>query len=75
MTDTQSSEREEREAFEAFFRSRNSKGAEWRERMFDRRQQDDTYADDAVQRHWWTWQNCWQAARSRQQPKQQRRKP
>ena len=51
MTDTQSSEREEREAFEAFFRSRNSKGAEWRERMFDRRQQDDTYADDATNEH------------------------
>ena len=48
----------EREAFERFFRSRNSKGVEWRERMFDRRAADDTYVEESVQRHWWTWQNA-----------------
>jgi hypothetical protein len=46
-----------REAFEAFHARRKSKGAAYREALFARRP-DDTYADDSVQRHWWTWQNA-----------------
>jgi hypothetical protein len=46
-----------REAFEAFHAQRKSKGAQYRENLFGRLN-DGSYADDSVQRHWWTWQNA-----------------
>lgn len=51
----------EREQFEAFHGRRRNKGRARAERMFDRLP-DDTYADESVQRHWWTWQNAIRAA-------------
>jgi hypothetical protein len=57
MNDTPNTDRER---FEQFHGQRRSKGAGWRERVFDR-MPDGTYADDSVQRHWWTWQNALEA--------------
>jgi len=57
MSDTPNTDRER---FEQFHGQRRSKGAGWRERVFDRLP-DGTYADDSVQRHWWTWQNALEA--------------
>ncbi len=48
----------ERAAFEQWFSdSRRNRGTSHTARMFDRRE-DDTYADDHTQRHWWTWQQA-----------------
>jgi hypothetical protein len=47
---------QDRAAFEAFFRqSRSHSGRKKIERCLDRLE-DDTYADESTQRHWWTWQ-------------------
>jgi hypothetical protein len=43
-----------RETFEAFQYARKNRGAK-RDTMFARLP-DDTYMDESVQRHWWTWQ-------------------
>lgn len=48
---------DERKAFERFFMSRKSRGAEWREKALLRRE-DETYVEESTQRHWWTWQNA-----------------
>jgi hypothetical protein len=61
-TEDQSME-DEREAFERYFAaSRKNKGVAHRP-TFERRE-DDTYADDHTQRHWWTWQNARAALRA-----------
>lgn len=50
----------EQQKFEVYFlASRKSKG-KGRRVSFDLLP-DGTYADDHTQRHWWTWQNAWQA--------------
>lgn len=43
--------------FEAFHSRRKNKGIKWDQRRFDR-YTDQTYIDESVQRHWWTWQNA-----------------
>lgn len=48
--------------FEAFHVGRKNKGVEYRKTLFDRRE-DGTYAEESVQRHWWTWQNSRAALR------------
>lgn len=62
-----------REAFEAFHGRRQGKGAAYREALF-RRRDDDTYLNESVQRHWWTWQNAVEAGRQ-QGMEQARREP
>lgn len=47
-----------RSAFEAFHRARKSGRGRLRELQLFTRLPDGTYADDSVQRHWWTWQNA-----------------
>lgn len=60
----------DRAAFERYFAtSRKSKGA-GRRPTFERRD-DDTYADDHTQRHWWTWQNALRAALDQPAPEAQ----
>jgi hypothetical protein len=54
----------DREAFERFFAQRKNKGAKWRDLRFARLPADDTYADESVQRHWWTWQCALDHARA-----------
>ena len=48
---------DERLRFEAFFATRSSKGLKAREHRMQRLA-DGSYADESVQRHWWTWQNA-----------------
>jgi hypothetical protein len=50
-------EEQSRQRFEEFQAGRKSKGVEHRARLFDKLA-DGTYFDEAVQRHWWTWQNA-----------------
>ena len=45
-----------RDDFERFHGSRKNKGLKKAAQRFER-MPDGTYADDSVQRHWWTWQN------------------
>lgn len=56
-TDEACASNRERERFERYFvDSRRSRGAKKRTDMS--RLDDGTYADDHVQRHWWTWQQA-----------------
>lgn len=47
----------DRDAFERFHGARKNKGLKKAAQRFERLP-DGTYADDSVQRHWWTWQNA-----------------